>query len=59
MTLQDKEWESKDNRQMWTDKVSKAKDVITLCALMKDLNEGMSLPTSLIQRENKTQRMKL
>jgi len=45
---QDKEWEEDTKRAVWCEAVKDATCVTDLMTLMLELNEGMSLPTSLI-----------
>ena len=59
MTPQDKEWEEPTKRQWWRDSVTKSIDINKVAQLMLQLNAGISLPTSLIKREQKVQRLKV
>ena len=61
----DREWDEEKARQTWTKKVRDAQDITSLIPLISQLDEGMSLPTSLCTRygqngePNKVQRVKL
>lgn len=57
--LHDREWEEIEKQRLWESQVRKAKQVSEITPLIIQLNEGMSLPTSLIKREDRIQRFKL
>jgi hypothetical protein len=48
LKAQDKEWEEVSKRKQWTADVDSALKASDLVRLMVQLNDGMSLPTSLI-----------
>lgn len=48
LETQDKEWDELSKRQKWQTELKKAQSISDLMELMLELNDGMSLPTSLI-----------
>jgi len=55
----DREWDEVEKQNQWEESVRKATTVGEITPLIIKLNEGMSLPTSLIKREDRIQRFKL
>lgn len=49
----DREWDEVEKQNQWEDSVRKATTVGEITPLIIKLNEGMSLPTSLIKREDR------
>ena len=55
----DREWEEGEKARLWEETVRKVTTVNQITPLIIQLNEGMSLPTSLIKRDDRVQRFKL
>lgn len=55
----DREWTDKTTMELWLNNVAQCNEVSSLRKLITQLDDGMSLPTALLKKEDRIQRFRL